>query len=179
MTSSRTLAALTAGLLALGLLAGCAPTPEPKPTKTAAFASDEEAFAAAKKTYEEYTKALNAVDTTDPETFEPVFSWTMGDADAAIRKALSQLHAENVTMAGETKIASFKQVSVDAASGQVVLAMCVDVSETDTIDKDGKSLVPEGRSDLVPVRAQFSNADTSTKLKIASSDADTEHACSS
>ena len=62
------------GALLMLTLAGCT-TPEPTdptPTPTSAFASEEEAFAAAEATYRAYVDALNEVDLSDPETFEPV-----------------------------------------------------------------------------------------------------------
>ncbi len=50
------------------------------------FASEEEAFAAAEETYRAYVDALNQVDLSDPETFEAVYAWTTGDANADERK---------------------------------------------------------------------------------------------
>ncbi|HOQ22628.1 MAG TPA: hypothetical protein PLN62_09415, partial [Microbacterium sp.] len=68
----RTFPAVGAALLALALVTGCAPEPAPTPTPTG-FASDDEAFAAAEATYRAYVDALNAVDLSDPATFEPVY----------------------------------------------------------------------------------------------------------
>ena len=92
-----------AAMLAVGALAGCGPTdPTPTPTPTG-FASEAEAFAAAEATYRAYVDALNQVDLSDPSTFEEVYRWTTGDANAAIRTSLSSMAAENWTVsAGRT-----------------------------------------------------------------------------
>src|SRR5690349_14748370 len=95
------LAAVSVALAAT--LAGCAPAvPAPEPTPT--FSSEAEAFAAAEATYREYVKALNAVDLSDPETFEAVYSWTTGDARAGEREALTRMHADGWEVNGTTSI---------------------------------------------------------------------------
>lgn len=155
MTSPRILSVLATGLLLTGLLAGCTPAPEPKPTKTAAFASDEEAFAAAKKTYEEYTEALNAVDTADPETFEPVFALSSGDFEAADRKTLSTLHAEELNMTGQTRIFDFVGQESTPPFSTVVATVCVDVSDTDVTDSSGTSIVSPDREAIYGIEVKF------------------------
>ncbi|MET0860918.1 MAG: hypothetical protein ABW091_07810, partial [Microbacterium sp.] len=68
-------------VLASAALSGCTPQPAPTPTPTG-FATEDEAFAAAEETYRAYVDALNQVDLSDPETFEPVYAWTTGEANA-------------------------------------------------------------------------------------------------
>lgn len=177
-TSLRTVGALTAGLLALGMLAACTPEPEPTPTKTALFASDEEAFAAAEETYRAYTDALNEVDTSDPNTFEPVFAWTTDRANAAVRKSLSELHAESVTLTGSTVIAGVTPITASIADGFVSIHVCADVSETDVLDSDGNSLVPDGRAPIQSLLVDLAEGDTDTGLKITSTEGDDTHSCS-
>ena len=68
------------------LLAGCAPTPPgPSPEPSVVFMTDDEAFAAAEATYRAYVDALNQVDLSDPDTFEAVYAWTTGEANANAR----------------------------------------------------------------------------------------------
>lgn len=177
-TSVRTLGALSAGLLVLGMLAGCTPEPEPKPTETALFASDEEAFAAAEETYRAYTDALNEVDTTDPATFESVFQWTTDRAEAAIRESLSELHAEDIRMTGDTVIAKVTPVAASRSAGSVTVHVCADVSKTDVIGEDGSSLVPEGRAPVQSLLVDLVPADSATRLKITSTEGDDSHSCS-
>ncbi len=68
--------------LALGMTTACQPEPAPSPSAPV-FANEEEAFAAAEETYRAYVDALNQVDLSDPETFEAVYAWTTGEANAS------------------------------------------------------------------------------------------------
>ncbi len=76
----RSAAVVVALAVTLGATA-CQPEPTPTPTGPA-FASEDEAFAAAEETYRAYVDALNQVDLSDPETFEAVYAWTTGEANA-------------------------------------------------------------------------------------------------
>ena len=77
---SRLLAAAAVLACVLITTTGCFAQPDPEPTPL--FSSEEEAFAAAEATYRAYVDALNQVDLSDPETFEEVYAWTTGDANA-------------------------------------------------------------------------------------------------
>ena len=144
-------------ILALALIsalaAGCSPAAEPTPTPTPAFASEEEAFAAAEETYREFTMHLNQVDTTDPETFEPLYELSSGEFEAADRKAYSKMHAERVVIDGDTRVLSFSGESVDGSS--VIAQVCLDVSEVTVVDSDGISQVDPGRPEIYPLRVTF------------------------
>ena len=137
------LAAAVIGLAAI--LAGCAPTataPQPTPT----FSSDAEAFAAAEATYREYVKALNAVDLSDPETFEGVYALTTGEANNEARRRFSRMHAEGWLVGGKSV-----PVLIDLASATdtgVHLAVCVDVSKVTLVDAEGISQVGTDRPDV-------------------------------
>lgn len=176
--SLRAVGALSAGLLALGTLAACTPEPEPKPTKTPLFASDEEAFKAAEETYRAYTDALNNVDTSDPETFDAVIAWTTGDASAALKKSLSELHAESVTLVGSTTIQQATPLSFDTDAGEISMHVCADVSKTDVLNSTGASLVPDGRAPIQSILVVFSTSDSPTALRVSSTTGDESHTCS-
>src|SRR5690606_10719894 len=124
------------------MLVACTPGPEPEPapTKTALFSSDEEAFAAAEETYRAYTDALNQVDTGDPDTFDTVIDWTIGEASAALRESLSELRAKSVVLVGSTTIQQATPLSVDPDTGEISMHICADVSKTDVLDSTGASL---------------------------------------
>lgn len=148
------------------LLAGCASTPAPTPTPTLTFTSEEEAFAAAEKTFEEYTDAANATDLSQPKSFDAVYSWLVGDALASARKNFSQLHAAGLTRVGAT---SFDTVtSVKTPSDSVALRLCLDVSSVELINADGSSAVPADRPPRQPIEVEFSPSHTSTSLAISS-----------
>ncbi|MEJ1155324.1 hypothetical protein [Microbacterium marmarense] len=149
------LARITAvGAVLTAVLVGCTAQPDPTATPTAVFSSDEEAFAAAEATYRAYVDALNAVDLSDPETFEDVYAWTTGDANAGIRKSLSTMHAEDLTVTGTTVLILVQASSPQPvrSSESVALDACVDVSAVEVSRQDGASAVDPARSDVQSVR---------------------------
>lgn len=134
----------TAVLLALS---GCT-TPEPAtPTPTAAFSTEEEAFAAAEETYRAYVDALNQVDLSDPETFEGVYEWTTGEANASDRKSLTGFHADGITVVGDSVVTLLEPDQYEAVTGEVSLFACVDVSSVNLLDAAGRSIVDANRPD--------------------------------
>lgn len=143
----RTRAAAVIGTALVLALSGCT-TPEPAaPTPTAAFASEEEAFAAAEETYRAYVDALNQVDLSDPETFEDVYAWTTGEANASDRKSLTGFHADGITVIGESVVTLLEPREFESDTGDVSLSACVDVSSVDLLDATGHSIVDAGRPD--------------------------------
>ncbi len=131
--------------VAVGLLAGCTPQTvdaEPAP----AFTSDAEAFAAAEATYRAYVDALNDVDLSDPETFEAVYAWTTGEANAEARTRFSEMHASGWTVDGGSLARTVELASVD--SDTVALNVCLDVSGVTLVDADGTSVVSDDRPDV-------------------------------
>ncbi|MDQ0641920.1 hypothetical protein [Microbacterium murale] len=148
-----TLLALTAAALS-----ACTPTPEPTPTPTAAFASEEEAFAAAEEVYRAYNDALNEVDVSDASTFEALYALTSGDFEAADRKTFSQLQAENYTLWGEARVALFQGKEATEPYKEITALVCVDVSNSGISDEKGRSVVPSDRPDINALRVTFVNA---------------------
>jgi hypothetical protein len=114
-------------------------TAAPSPTDSAAAA-----YAAAEATYRAYVDALNAVDLSDPTTFEPVYALTTGEVQEADREALLNYNAQNVTVSGNTRVASISP-SDEVQAGDVRLAVCLDVSAVEVRASDGKSLVSPER----------------------------------
>lgn len=157
----RMLPILTALVLAVGLSA-CAPAPSPAPTPTG-FASEEEAFAAAEETYRAYVDALNAVDLSDPETFEGVYAWTTGVLNADDRKNFSEWHAQSYSMSGTSAVVEIIDARDEAS---LVLYVCYDVSGVEVRDAAGASLITDERPDIQGLRVEFAKADTPTRLAI-------------
>lgn len=135
---------MTALVMAAVTLSACAPTPTPSPTPTAAFASEEEAFAAAEEVYRAYIAASNDVDYSDPSTFEELHSFTTGAYQAEEREGLSQMHAEGYSRVGDIDIVWFHGTRFDSQS-TVVARTCNDVSDTGVLDEDGESIVADDR----------------------------------
>lgn len=141
--------------LAIGItLVGCA-SPATGPTPTPSFADADAAYAAAEATYRAYVDALNAVDLSDPTTFEDVFQWTTGDVNAADRETLSAYHAEGLTVSGDSVVTRFEGDGFDAREVNVVASACSDVSDVQLMNVSGESLVPPERPDVYLLRLEF------------------------
>lgn len=161
------------------MLAGCAPTPEPTPTPTAAFASEEEAFAAAEETYRAYTDAVNQVDFSDPSTFDAVYVLLSGASEASTRKVFSEFYAAKVRTIGLTKYDSFAGASADLASGTISANVCVDVTEVDVVDESGSSVVSPDRPARQPMLVTFDGAHGSGLVTISAQDPTDTFTCAS
>ena len=171
------LTSIIALALTSALVVGCSPAPEPTPTPTAAFASEEEAFAAAEETYRAYNDAFNAVDLSDPGTFERLYELSSGDFETADRETLSKLHAANYEFTGEMTVAKFRGVESDSSIKQVVAEVCIDVSKTDVVDQAGASVVNADRPAMNPLRVTFVFA--KDRWLIDRADRDLEISCGS
>lgn len=162
--------ALTA-LVAVALtVSGCSGTPAPAES-TPGFTTEEEAFAAAEETYRAYVDALNQVDLSDPETFEPVFALTTGDANANIRQTLSEMHADRWTVSGESIPTTIEPV--DVVSARVSLAVCLDVSDVRVVDGTRASVVAANRGDVQSVLVTIGATNQTTSATVEQIDART------
>jgi hypothetical protein len=159
------------------MLAGCAPTPAPTPTPTAAFASEEEAFAAAEETYRAYTDAVNQVNFSDPSTFEAVYALLSSASEASTRKVFSEFHAAKVRTTGFTQYDSFTGTSAELTTGIISATVCVDVSDVDVIDESGASIVSPDRPARQPMLITFERARGDGSLTIASQDPGDDVTC--
>ena len=144
----RRVAAVTLALaMVVTFATGCQPEPAPSPTGPV-FATEEEAFAAAEETYRAYVDALNQVDLSDPETFEAVYAWTTGEANAEARQTFSRMHADQWIVIGTSVPTVIEPVSWGAADlTQMEVAVCLDVSSVQLVDTSGQSVVSPDRPD--------------------------------
>lgn len=142
----------TAALVVAALLtSGCGspaapPTPDPTASSSSPVDDDAAAFAAAEATYRAYVDALNAVDLSDPATFEPVYALTTGRILESDRKALTDYNASGITMTGQTEIENVYPgvIRTDVTE----LFVCIDVSSVTLADPDGRSMVPSDRAPI-------------------------------
>lgn len=174
-TAAHSLSGLGALALIAGAVAGCAPAPAPTPTPTAAFANEKEAFTKAEETYREYSNATNQTELSAPDTFESVFEWLTGEAETSARENYSDLRANGITRSGASTFDTFSPISYDGESVRVEL--CIDVSQVRLINAEGVDVSPPDRPERQPVQVTFLQAQTPTKLAIASSTAAEELQC--
>ena len=163
--------------LASAALVGCSPAPEPTPTPTAAFASEEEAFAAAEETYRAYNAALNAVDPADPHTFEATYDFTSGALQRADRENLSAMHADGYSISGSSKVLKFVDGEAAPPFEVVTAIICLDVSEVVVTDAEGASVVNPNRPDVYAINVTFRSAHGQLLVDAASRTED--HTCAS
>lgn len=130
-------AALIASAAMLGMLSACTPAePEPTPTKTALFASEDEAFAAAEETYRAYNDALNedrnGVGTENPKDY------LIGQAYEGSVDGERQVNDAGLKLEGDVLVTEFiaGPEMPDGAQPQVRATVCLDLSDTRVVDLD-------------------------------------------
>jgi len=136
-------------------LSACTPAPAPSPTPTAAFASEEEAFAAAEETYRAYNNAVNHQRLGD-ESVDPL-TFLTGDILDSERKTSQELEASGIRINGDTVVTRF--TGTDSTLGgpvaQVGATICLDITQARAIDSSGADVTAPGRSDIYAIHATF------------------------
>lgn len=148
------------------VMSGCTGSPAPTPS-TPTPLTEEQAFAAAEETYRAYVDALNQVDLSDPETFEPVYALTTGEANADFRKSFSQMSADGWTVDG-VSVPTVVEPG-EATSTSASLLICIDVSAVTVVDHHGQSQVHADRRDVQPMTIRL-EGHSSESWKIAKFD---------
>lgn len=159
----RPLAVCYLALSAVGVL-GCSPTPEPEPTPTPAFASEEEAFAAAEETYRAYNDAGNArragADSPDPQDF------LIGDALEGDIDAMNYLQAQGIRVTGTTEVISFGTGDAEISGADVNLnvLVCIDLSRTTVFDSADMDVTPPDRQDRLGMRIAMTSVNGELRI---------------
>lgn len=133
-------------------MSGCAPEPQPSPTPTPAFASEEEAFAAAEEVYRAYNEAVNAERRGDADA-EPR-DYLVGLALDGDTNARQILGGEGLVISGNGVIADVARERAEIAHSEVLIEIrvCLDVSSTSVLDESGTDVTPVARQLRVPLR---------------------------
>lgn len=148
-------------------LSACAPTPEPSPTPSAAFATEDEAFAAAEEVYRAYNEAVNRQrggdESADPRSFLTALALE-NDTDA------TRILADNgVRIVGDGKVTKFHGVkaNLESVPTNIDATLCLNVSGTQVINTDGEDVTPSDRSEVVALVVTF--VATEQGLKVSDS----------
>lgn len=155
-TLARTGSALAAAGLLIGMLSACAPEaePTPKPTKTAAFASDEEAFAAAEETYRAFIRETNREDGSEAD-------YLAGQAVDDHIRAEQQLQDAGLRGVGEAKLSRFivDPSSLRANRTALTAMACLDIAGVRVVNADGQDVTPAERPDLIALGVNMELSD--------------------
>lgn len=143
----------------LGMLSACTPPPGPTPSPTPAFATEEEAFAAAEKVYREYVEALNARNAGDAEPDPQDF--LRGNALEGDIDAQRYLDSAGLTLQGPIAIASLdtELKSVSATATSVIGYVCLDLASARTTDSSGTDVTPAERPDVLSQEVTLTHID--------------------
>lgn len=150
--------------LAAGSLVACSPEPEPTPTPTAAFASEEEAFAAAEEVYRAYNDAGNQrlAGNTAPNPQDFLTGVALeGDIDA-----LQLMESEGLTLEGTVSVISFAGTAADVATSVASISaiVCLDASGTRVLNADGVDVTPATREKTVAQVVSFEGPPTRLQI---------------
>ncbi|MGF2948640.1 hypothetical protein [Microbacterium alcoholitolerans] len=148
-------AAIAAAGIVLGMLSACSPEPEPTPTKTALFASEEEAFAAAEETYRAYNDAGNSHRKGDKGAKPD--DYLIGTALEAAIDGRTELRDAGLSLAGDVQVADFLPVedSYQDNGAQLSAVVCLDLSGTRVLLEDGTEAVLPARPTTVAQLVQM------------------------
>lgn len=140
--------------LAAGSLVACSPGPEPSPTPTAAFASEEEAFAAAEEVYRAYTLALNQQRSGEADS-DPT-GYLTGTALEDELQSQRDLEANKISIRGSTEVLEFAPISAALESVPTVAGtVCLDLSDTIVLDGNEQDITPADRNEKAALDVAF------------------------
>ena len=152
-------AAACVGGLLLGAV-GCTAAPKsapPSPTPTVApiFASDEEAHAAATQAYANYLDMSSLIAHDGGANPSRMTSVAVGEALETEIQTLEGMSEAGTVGVGVLNFDTLTLQSADLASGMLSAYVCLDVSESDVIDRSGVSVVAVDRVERLPLEIGF------------------------
>jgi hypothetical protein len=153
---------LVAGL-ALAL-AGCVPQPYPivptsQPTVAPVFKSDAAALAAAKKAYEGYLAASDAIARDGGRETSSLAELDTPKQLALDEASFARLAAANQHISGQSAYSHFTLQHIEqSAKGRVEIYAysCIDVSGTHLLDEANNDITPDGNN-VLPLQLTFVN----------------------
>ena len=155
-------ALLISALVALTLVA-CVPDdepvrPEPSPSSSPIFESDEEALAAAEEAYGAYVELSDQIlaeGGSNPERISELVSSSIRQEvlDGFGLYAQSGWHTSGRSTFDSVQLQQYVPTSDDFAS--IVMYMCADVSQVRILDVDENDVTPAGRPERVPLEVEI------------------------
>ena len=172
----RTAPAFLAGLLVALTLVACVPDdepvrPEPSPTASPIFASDEEALAAAEAAYGAYVVVSDTISSQGGAGADALMDLVSANYYAQIEKEYAEFALTGGRTSGFTSFDSMtlQQRNSDDGVEVIVTYACLDVSGVRVLDASGIDVTPQGRLTRLPLEITFEASD-STDLIVAGSE---------
>lgn len=152
-------------IVALLTLTGCGPDrdpvlPDPEPSASPIFASDEEALAAAEEAYGAYLAASDEVLAAGAVDPEPLYAFLADEYRKEATAGLAHYVDRGWHTSGASSFDSVQlQQYADAGDGvaEIVIYLCVDVSQLRILDASSNDVTPQ-RQDRIPLEVQFRNS---------------------
>lgn len=160
----RTAPALLTGLLVALTLVACVPDdepvrPDPSPTESPIFASDEEALAAAEAAYGAYLNVSNEILNQGGLESERIYEFVSEEYRTTATSGFGYYEERGWSAAGTSTFDSASlQAYVDDGAGraEVSIYLCLDVSGLRILDSSGADVTPE-RDERLPLEVRFEN----------------------
>jgi hypothetical protein len=171
---------------ALGTLSGCMGAPVPVPSDTAAriaeatgaptdsppvFASNVEALAGAKAAYENYLSLGDSVPSMRSESWDGYLDLTTGVEREGLIRGRELMEENGWAFTGVTRFDSMTIQSSRAlpdSTWEIRAYLCLDLSSTDTVNKEGQSVVKSDRSVRSPMVVVFVAPDKNSRQLLIS-----------
>ncbi|HEY9498117.1 MAG TPA: hypothetical protein VIQ78_03755, partial [Terrimesophilobacter sp.] len=156
----------------VALLSGCVPqepviTPEPEPSSTPVFASDEEALAAATDAYAKYLEGSDQIAHDGGAGADRITSYLTTAQAAKELETFAQLKESGRSTQGATtfdKVRLQQYEKSPQGTDVVVVYLCLDVSAVEVQDAKGKDVTPSDRTNRLPLEVGFEASDSSRLL---------------
>lgn len=172
----RDAAAVVLGVVAVLGMTGCVPeggvpSLPPSPTSTPVFASEEEALAAAEDAYAAYSAMSDLITADGGQNPERLAPFVTEDQLAREIEGAEYFSSQGWRSQGSRQIgkALLQQYTDDGGSAEIVVYVCVDISEVRIVDGGGVDVTPPDRPNLIALEVGMISGDES-KLLIESSD---------
>lgn len=167
-----------AALALVALLAGCAPatpriTPQPVPSATPLFASDEEALAAAVAAYSAYVKMSDTILAEGGANAERLIPFVASSALAHELAFFSSFSATHSSATGLTKLsqAALQQLAYVGNEVNVTFYICSDISSLRILDANRNDITPLTRINRQVLEVELESAQVDmAKLVVVRSD---------
>jgi len=169
----RTAPAFLTGLLVALTLVACVPDdepvrPDPSPTASPIFASDEEALAAAEAALTAYFEVSDAILRDGGLGSDRLESVSTDDVFSVEKAGHQQLIDRKWHSVGSTTVDTISLQVFDpyAASGAelVTIYACVDISNVDVLDESGVSVISPSRQVRTPFEFGFTETASGSRL---------------